>query len=181
MRFLWRSYGKLRNRKIWRDVVTGSVAVLEVTFNAEKKQWHPHLHVILDSAFLDQKKLSKQWMQITLGSKIVDVRAVKDFSAMPTYLAKYLLKVPELPADVEPRFEDELYGLYDKMRLVRFSGSMKPDPEEEIWRPDYPEDWEPVTTLHRVLELAADGDPVHVRILELLNPRPFDPDLVKPP
>jgi hypothetical protein len=179
--YLWRSYAKLRQRKLWKDAVRGSVAILEVTYNGERKQWHPHLHCVLDASFLDQKKLSKQWMQVTLGSKIVDVRSIKDFSSVPAYLAKYLLKVPTLPVGVPPETEDELYTLWNRMRIARFHGSMRPRHGEEIWRPDYAEDWEPVTTLHRVLELAACGDALGLRIVEALNPRAFDPDLVKPP
>jgi len=166
---LWKSYAKLRQRKLWKDAVRGSVAILEVTYNSQRKQWHPHLHCVLDASFLDQKKLSKQWLQVTLGSKIVDVRAIKSFESVPAYLTKYLLKVPALPLDCPPHVEDELYGLYHRLRIARFHGTMKPRPGEEIYRPDYPEDWEPVTPLHALLCRVAMNEPEAIRILNRLN------------
>ena len=172
---LWRSYAKLRGRSLWKNAVAGSIAVLEVTFNERTEKWHPHLHCVLDSAYLDQKKLSKKWCHITLGSKIVDVRAIKSLEKVPTYLAKYLLKVPTLPVGCDVRFEDELYDLWNRMRIARFHGTMRMQPGEEIWMPDYPEDWEPVTTLHCLLQRAAAGEPEAAAILDSLQREPFNP------
>ena len=178
--FLWRSFAKLRARSLWKTTVSGSIAVLEVTFNEKTQQFHPHLHCVLDSAFLDARKLSKKWLHITLGSKIVDVRQIRSFESVPTYLAKYLLKVPTLPVGVEPRFEDELYDLWNRMRIVRFHGTMKPRPGEEIMRPPYPEDWEPVKPLHTLLVEVACGDLRSTTILARLNEKRFYTDAYTP-
>lgn len=168
VKFLWQSYTKLRHSKLWKSVVTGAIAVLEVTYNEKKDQWHPHLHVVLDSAFLEQKALSKSWAKITHGSKIVDIRQVRSFDSMAQYLSKYLMKAPTLPDSAPETRLDELFGIYSKSRFVRFQGTLRPRKGEEIWRPDYPEDWEPVTTLHLVLERAASGDLESQRMLDLI-------------
>lgn len=166
---IWQCFARLRQRSVWKKAVNGSIAVLEVTFNEKTKQWHPHLHIVLDAQFLDQKQLSKQWLQITLTSKIVDVRALKSFSSAAKYLTKYLLKTPTLPKTVDQKHEDELYGLYRKARIVRFQGSLRPRKDEEIWRPDYPKDWTPMMPLEELLNRIDRGDPRAREIMAMLS------------
>lgn len=164
---LWKAFQRLRQRTIWKRAVRGCIAVLEVTYNAEKDTWHPHLHCVLDADYLDSRKLSKQWLQITLNSKIVDVRAVLSLTGMVKYLTKYLLKSVELPVGVDQSREDEFYLLFRRLKSVRFMGSLRPRKGEEIWKPPYPEDWEPFRPLHVLLEQVANGDPYAQRVLDL--------------
>lgn len=50
VRTLRRSFGKLRNRKLWKDSVLGGVAAVEVTNKGQG--WHPHLHALVDCEWL---------------------------------------------------------------------------------------------------------------------------------
>lgn len=50
IRFLRRSFGKLRNRRLWKDKVKGGVAAIEVTNRGNG--WHPHLHALIDCRWL---------------------------------------------------------------------------------------------------------------------------------
>ncbi len=50
VRHLRRSFGKLRNRKLWKDTVAGGCAAVEVTNKG--KGWHPHLHALVDCRWL---------------------------------------------------------------------------------------------------------------------------------
>jgi len=155
---LWRSFRKLKQRKVWRENVSGYIAVLEVTYNEARDQWHPHLHLVLDAAFIAQAELSKQWLQVTLNSKIVDIRAVRSFDSISTYLGKYLVKPLQLPPTMAAERVDEYYRLFVGARFTRFGGTLKPNADEELWRPDYPEDWQPAMPLSVLLERLERGE-----------------------
>lgn len=163
---LWQCFRRLRQRGIWKKAVAGSIAVLEVTYNVATDRWHPHLHVILDSAYIEVGFLSRAWLSVTLTSRIVDIRAVRSFSDVAKYLTKYLLKAVDLPAATPPEREDELFHLFRRHRFVRYAGTLRPRPDEELWRPDYPTDWQPVAVLELILEEAARQDARALAILE---------------
>lgn len=165
---LWSAHRRLRHRKLWRDAVRGCIAVLEITWNNDRKQWHPHLHCLIDSDYIDQRALSKAWLSVTFTSKIVDIRAVRSFEKASTYLTKYLTKATTLPDDIDPIRLDEYYNCYRKTRFTRFQGSLRPRPGEEIWRPPYPTDWQPLTPLGSLLERAAIGETFAIRVLDKL-------------
>jgi hypothetical protein len=163
---LWQCFRRLRQRRLWTSAVAGSIAVLEVTYNAKTDRWHPHLHVILDAAYIEQRALSKAWLSVTLTSRIVDIRAVRSFGDVAKYLTKYLMKTCELPAGTPPERDDELFALYRRHRFTRYAGTLRPRPDEELWRPDYPKDWQPVAVLELILEGAARQDARALAILD---------------
>lgn len=53
VRQLRRAFGKLRQRKLWKNNVKGGVASIEVTNIGNG--WHPHLHAIIDCEWLAWK------------------------------------------------------------------------------------------------------------------------------
>jgi hypothetical protein len=53
VRRLRRAFGKLRHRKIWKARTKGGVACIEVTNIGNG--WHPHLHCVIDCAWLSVK------------------------------------------------------------------------------------------------------------------------------
>ena len=53
VRKLRRAFGKLRHRKLWKSRTRGGVAAVEIT--NEGKGWHPHLHAVIDCAWLAWK------------------------------------------------------------------------------------------------------------------------------
>lgn len=54
IRRLRRAFGKLRHRKIWKSRTRGGVASVELT--GEGRQWHPHLHAVIDCRWLAIKQ-----------------------------------------------------------------------------------------------------------------------------
>jgi len=50
VRILRRAFGKLRNRRLWKDTVRGGVAAIEITNIGNG--WHPHLHAFVDCQWL---------------------------------------------------------------------------------------------------------------------------------
>lgn len=89
------SFRKLRNRRIWKDAVTGGVYVLEVTHGTAG--WHAHLHIIAMMRYVPQQWLSAVWKSIS-GSPILDIRAVKGRSPIG-YVTHYLTTF-DLPDNV---------------------------------------------------------------------------------
>jgi hypothetical protein len=58
IRKMRRAFGKLRNRKLWKTRVKGGIACVEVTNIGNG--WHPHLHCVLDCAWLAWKTPAPQ-------------------------------------------------------------------------------------------------------------------------
>lgn len=50
VRHLRRAFGKLRHRKLWTRSTRGGIAAVEITNTG--KGWHPHLHAVIDCAWL---------------------------------------------------------------------------------------------------------------------------------
>jgi len=86
------AFRELRRRRWWSDRVRGGAGFLEVTYSAGTRSWHPHLHLILDSAWMSQGELSAEWHHVTRDSYIVDVRLVRDRGAVANYVVKYAAK-----------------------------------------------------------------------------------------
>jgi hypothetical protein len=83
---LWR---RLR-RKHGRNAV-GYAKIVELT-----KAGTPHLHIIVQSPFIEQRWLSAAWLELT-GSFIVDVRHVQKRKGVAGYLTAYLTKALAVP------------------------------------------------------------------------------------
>jgi hypothetical protein len=85
-----------RRTKAWKQHVRGGVACVEVTRNPRTGGWHPHLHILADGEYWDQRQLSAAWAEITGDSPVVDIRAVRSRRKAAQYVAKYAAKPPEI-------------------------------------------------------------------------------------
>ena len=83
---LFESWQRLTQRKEVKSVVKGYLRALEVTYNHERDDWHPHIHAVLavpSSYFTDlyitQQSWLELWREATRMPQItqVDVRAIK--------------------------------------------------------------------------------------------------------
>lgn len=120
---LRRSFRKLRNRKLWKSLVTGGVYTIEITRNQKTGLWHPHLNAIVGGKYFPQQLLRKLWHDVTGGAKIVWVAKVSDRQGAARELAKYIGKpqhVDEWPA---PAIRDYAYAVNGE-RLVQTFGDV---------------------------------------------------------
>lgn len=92
LKHLWESFRRLRQTRLWRDTQRGAIAVIECTLNLKTRQWHPHLHVILDGDYVPQPVWSTTWTTASGGSPVVDIRLIRSRKAAATYVASYLTK-----------------------------------------------------------------------------------------
>jgi hypothetical protein len=94
---LIKCFRKLRSGKLWKTAVAGGAATIEVklaeTTAADAGHlWHPHLHIVVDSHWINQAELSAEWHRITGDSYIVDIQKLDDAHAAAFYVAKYISK-----------------------------------------------------------------------------------------
>lgn len=89
---------KLRRRKAFKQV-TGGVYSIETTYNKKRKDWHVHLHCLIDSDdFINRDSLIEAWKKITDGSWCIDIR-LADKDALKEVL-KYECKLVDFASDV---------------------------------------------------------------------------------
>ena len=170
MRFLRRSFAKLRRTPAWRERVKGGAYTVEVTYNPDTKRWHPHLHMIIDGTYFPVRLLQRLWHEITNGSKIVWIQDVHDKPGIARELAKYIGKpqrVSTLPADRIREYAGAVTG----SRMVQtFGTSFGVTAVDED--PKNPEPTDTFTaSLPRILHLAAHGAPDAQRLLPLIAAR----------
>lgn len=89
-------FRKLRQHKLWRQNVSHGFAIIEITYNEAADQWHPHIHVLAHTQFIDWSLLRKAWKHVTGGSDNIDCGFIKSSKSAATYVAKYLGKPPPL-------------------------------------------------------------------------------------
>jgi hypothetical protein len=87
------SFAKLRRSQFWSDAVAGGAWVFEVTHDAATGLWHPHLHTLVHSTWLDLKELSAAWHIATGDSHRVHVSLVHKSAAAIAELTKYVGKI----------------------------------------------------------------------------------------
>lgn len=61
--------------------VTAAMCSLEVTYNAERKTWHPHAHLLIEGDYLPQDELARAWAALTGDSRIVWIESVRQRAA----------------------------------------------------------------------------------------------------
>ena len=129
------SFKKLMERKEVKAIVKGYARKLEITYNEERDDYHPHFHVLIavnKSYFTDTKQYINRdrwlelWQQVTKNPLItqVDVRKVRNGRNDKVYeIAKYSAKDSEylINQDVFEVFYNALKG----KRLIVFSGLFK--------------------------------------------------------
>lgn len=115
------SFRKLRQRKLWKASVSYGYGILEINRNKTSSQWHPHLHVLARTDFIDWSQLRKDWLAVTGDSNIIDCQHVTSSRIAAIYVAKYVGKMP-MPAihDDWDLLADWYFALRAGKMLIRF-------------------------------------------------------------
>ena len=126
---LVRCFRKLRHRKLWREGVVTGYAVIEVTFHPadsvsptgrlrDRGEWHPHLHVVAQTEFIDWSLLRKAWFSVTGDSDNIDCQLVESARHAAHYVSKYIGKPPDLNLRADPKAAAEYYHALRSRRLL---------------------------------------------------------------
>lgn len=116
-------YKALRKTDEWKAHVRGAIATIEVTLNAETGKWHPHLHVLADGTFWDQRSISRTWERVTGDSPIVYIEAVRGRGKVAKYVAKYAAKpgdIAQWPAEAINEYAAAIH----RRRMLIATGTM---------------------------------------------------------
>lgn len=80
------SFRRLSNRKHFKSIAKGYVRKLEVTYNAERDDYHPHFHVLIavnrsyfkdTKSYISQKEWLDLWRDVTENPDITQVKVQK--------------------------------------------------------------------------------------------------------
>jgi hypothetical protein len=160
---LYKSFTKLRESKVWKATQVGGAAMLEVKYNPDNKQWHPHLHVVSQGVFLQKEELSAAWHHATGDSFIVDIRSLDHNKDVAYYVAKYVTKGTNREVWNDKAAAVEWIVATRGLRTCATYGN---------WRGfkllDRPKDkggWRPLYTLKRLVQLAHAGSITAVNLL----------------
>ena len=129
------SFQRLMQRKEVKRVVKGYARKLEITYNKERDDYHPHFHVLIavnksyftqTIQYINRDRWLELWQQVTKNSLItqVDVRKVRNTKDDKVYeIAKYSAKDSDylINQDVFEVFYKALKG----KRLIVYSGLFK--------------------------------------------------------
>lgn len=161
---LYRSFAALRRRATTCTVFEGGAAFLEPKRNRANDGWHPHLHIITEGTYIDQRDLSRTWHEITGDSSIVDIRRVHDNADVARYVCKYVTKPADPSVFACPDALDEMITALAGRRLCMTFGT---------WRgirldadPPDAEHWITIGSVDTLRSNAAAGDVNAIRYME---------------
>lgn len=114
VRHLIKSFRRLRSRKFWFKNVIGGATIIEV--KGRPNNWHPHLHVLCYSLWLDWYKLKPDWAAVS-GGEACYISNLDTDTAL-RYVTKYITK-----ADVPEFLEYDVGRVLNRFRLFQRFGS----------------------------------------------------------
>ena len=107
------SFSRLRKSKEWKRHVHGGVYIIEVTWNAKRLQWHPHVHALCEGHFWQGEGLTAAWKKASNGSTVTDIRAVHSRGGAARYLTQYVTKsqdARDVPDIMLPEWAEAISG-----------------------------------------------------------------------
>ncbi len=144
------SWNRLMKRRSVKRVCRSWFRALEITYNVERDDYHPHFHVLImvpasyfqrdRDLYIDRDIWLRMWQEVTGLPEItqVDIRRVKKFrkgtavESVAAEVAKYATKpgdyVRELPnglCEANALVVEALHGALRRRRLVAFGGKFK--------------------------------------------------------
>lgn len=164
---LLRSFAALRRRGFWKSSVHGGCSCLELKVSDRDGLWHVHLHCLIETPWLDQKRLSEEWHATTGDSSIVDVRAVSRPEEQARYVAKYCAKGTDSSTYRHPEQLAEYIIAIRGRRLITTFGSWRGIDLDA--QGDDPADWRSLGSLCKLISLARSGDATSSHILDLVS------------
>ena len=133
---LYKQFRAFRNHKAIKKTIRGGVWFFQLTYRPKVKQWHPHLHCVLDSDYISHRLLSLQWLATTGNSFVVDIRAVKDTRKAANDVARYTSRPCSL-SNFKNIDNTEIFSVFHGKRLCGSFGTgrkvlLRPKPQEDF-------------------------------------------------
>lgn len=116
---LYKFYRLLRQRKEFKDKVTGGLWFFQVKRSKGSGEWHPHIHSVLTGKYISHRVLSKLWLDVTKSSCIVDIRAIRDENKVSEYVSRYTSR----PAVLDHFDKSDQLEIFDALHGRRLCGT----------------------------------------------------------
>lgn len=175
---LLQAFRTLRARRFWNDSITGGVAFIEIKWNPDTRQWHPHVHAICSGSYLCLKTLKDVWYSITGDSFVCDVRLIRDLDELAKYVVKYATKPLDTALYRDPRRLHEAIHALQGRHLALTFGTYRG------WRLTAPgdgDDWVMVASLASLRRSGANGDVAAQSIIDSLTTDSTPPEKDRKP
>jgi plasmid rolling circle replication initiator protein Rep len=149
---IWKAYGKLRRRKLWKERVQAAFARIETTWKPAEG-YHVHMHLLIavpriswrrlqeGARTFDKDEIERAWREITGDSYITRVKGLKDRLVVTDRHRKQSAELRAEGIRIKPALiaaADELakYPVKEDDFLGRMPEA--PDPETgELWSTDH--------------------------------------------
>jgi hypothetical protein len=168
---LYAAFRKLRQHKVIKQAVRGGVWFFQLKSSPKSGQWHPHLHIVLDSDYISKFLLSAEWLRTTGNSFIIDIRAIKQPDKIADYVARYAARPCRL-SDFDSQAALDIFTLFHRRRLAGTFGTgravkLRPQPQ-----PDFADwvrigSWTQIVSMHvrpdcckRIIQAWIDDTPI---------------------
>ncbi len=172
---LYNYFRRLRQRKKFRDRVTGGIWFFQIKLSRRDGLWHPHLHCLISGLTVSHSVLKRLWQDITYTSEIVDVRSITDKENAARHVARYAAR----PAEVVNMSLPERIELVEAMHGRRLVGSWG-DAKNISFRPPVEsgkDEWRNLGSWRMIIELK-DCDDIAAAILNAWKKgEPLEPHL----
>lgn len=158
--FLRASFRRLRQTLLWSRTQNYGRAFIEITYNRERRQWHPHLHVISHGRFMKQTDLAAAWEKSSNGSTVVHIASVKSTEKAVKYLTKYASKGSccLLAGDSDELWRELAKATSGRRMVIQF-GEQNPLPKlSEISEISDVDDWEELGSIGMMIAAAKRGN-----------------------
>ena len=173
--YLYDCFKNFRKRKLVKDKIDGGVWFFQIHKSKTDGLWHCHLHCVIDSGFIPQKKLSDLWLKCTLTSCVVDIRAVKRPEIIAEYVARYAAR-PSILGELEPEDRIDLVRALQGRRLVGAWGTAR----KIRLRPALPDDtdkWKSVGGWSLIREYLHESDEARAIVNAWRKKEPLPPEI----
>ena len=116
---LYSHFRKFRKRKFFADRTKGGVWFFHIKKSQTDHKWHPHLHCLIDSDFLEHKRISELWHKITGDSHIVHLKTVTN----PTNSVKHAARYSAEPCDLSDHSHVDALEVFYALHGKRICGT----------------------------------------------------------
>jgi hypothetical protein len=167
LKHLQQSFTRLRKTKLWKSSQKGGAAIIEVKYDRETGEWHPHLHVVAEGQYLRQADLSDAWFSVTGDSRIVDIRRLDSGKDAAHYVAKYVSKGTTDSVWADPNAAQEWVIASKGLRSAATFGTWRG--YRLLKKPPTTEGWKRIASLNRIYQDAMLGESWAIRVLNHLR------------
>lgn len=172
---LYSSFRRLRSYRGWKSRVEGGAYFLELTLNPKTRQWHPHLHVLVQGSYYDHSILRLEWRKAS-GAEIVHITLCRTSQGVARYVTKYLVA----PIDRSTYCSDqETTDAIHALRSRRTIGCLGTWTARGIFKSKDDSAWRFVGWLAELRVKAAEGDRVAAALVAVSADLPPDAGAVE--